>query len=210
MTIRFRPRTRSKVRGRANNFEETKHEARIDSATLDLHQRWYYSGGDTELGLYRNLSSWDFDALTWNTQKTMGHSFICSRNALTHIGYLSFDVRTPVANWIAGAWPQNGLCVKALDERNMQCEIFDQRDTDYPPKLSIDWTIPDPVPESTSIDATTAKLRPVAETDITGKLRTLGAFADGVAQPRSVVAYELLKGSSVADGGGAYASRSYQ
>ena len=192
------------------NFKNIMDEARIDSATLDLHQRWYYSGGKTEFGLYRNLAKWDFDTLTWNTQKNMGHEFICSRNALKKSGYIQFDVRTPVANWIAGAWPQNGLCVKALDERNMQCEIFDQRTTSYPPKLSIDWTIPDPVPDSTSINATTATLRPVAEADISGKLRFDGAFADGVAQPRSIVAYELLRGSTVADGGGAYASRSYQ
>ncbi len=182
-------------------------EARIDKAELSLHQRTKYSKGATKFGLYRNKQDWDFGSVTWNSQVTMEHEFVQYRNANAAKGYVVWDVREPVNNWVQGIWGQQGLCVKAEDERNMQCELFDHRYSANPPKLEIDWAVPDPVSESTSLDATTINLRPVSESDISGRLLTHGVFADGVATPRSMVAYEL---SGKGDTGVAYASRSYK
>lgn len=189
------------------DFGNIMDEARIDSAKLWLHQRTAYSNGKTTFGLYRNKSSWDFDSITWNSQKSMGHEFVTSQNARTSKGYLAWDVREPVNNWVQGTWGQNGLCIKATDERNMQCELLDNKNASNPPSLEIDWTVPDPVSESVSLNATTINLRTVTEADFSGKLQFDGVFADGVARPRSMVAYELVgKG----DAGVAYASRSYK
>lgn len=189
------------------DFGNIMDEARIDSAKLWLHQRTAYSNGKTTFGLYRNKSSWDFDSITWNSQKSMGHEFITSQNARTSKGYLAWDVREPVNNWVQGTWGQNGLCIKATDERNMQCELLDNKNASNPPSLEIDWEVPDPVSESVSLNATTINLRTVTESDFSGKLQFDGVFADGVARPRSMVAYELVgKG----DAGVAYASRSYK
>ncbi len=189
------------------DFGNIMDEARIDSAKLWLHQRTAFSNGKTELGLYRNKSSWDFDSITWNSQKSMGHEFVTSQNARTSKGYLAWDVREPVNNWVQGTWGQNGLCIKATDERNMQCELLDNKNADNPPSLEIDWAVPDPVSESLSLNATTINLRTVTEADFAGKLQLDGVFADGVAQPRSMVAYELVGKN---DAGVAYASRSYK
>ena len=182
-------------------------EAVIKRADLMLHQRTAYSRGRTQFGLYRNKKDWTFDYITWNTQSSMTHEFVQTRNANASKGYVTWDVREPVNNWVQGIWSQQGLCVKAIDERNMQCELFDHRYTDNPPKLEIDWQIPDPVSESIGLNGTTINLRAVTEADFAGKLQLDGVFADGVAQPRSMVAYELVgKG----DAGVAYASRSYK
>ena len=189
------------------DFGNIMDEALIKRAELRLHQRTRYSKGATVFGLYRNKGDWDFKEITWNSQKSMGHEFITSQNARSSKGYLSWDVREPVNNWVQGLWKQQGLCVKATDERWMQCELFDHRYSDNPPSLEIDWEVPDPVSESVSLNATTINLRTVTESDFSGKLQFDGVFADGVARPRSMVAYELVgKG----DAGVAYASRSYK
>ena len=189
------------------DFGNIMDEALIKRAELKLHQRTRYSGGATVFGLYRNKGDWNFKEITWNSQRSMGHEFITSQNARSSKGYLSWDVREPVNNWVQGLWKQQGLCVKATDERWMQCELFDHRYSDNPPSLEIDWTVPDPVSESVSLNATTINLRTVTEADFSGKLQFDGVFADGVARPRSMVAYELVgKG----DAGVAYASRSYK
>ena len=189
------------------DFGNIMDEALIKRAELKLHQRTRYSKGATVFGLYRNKGDWDFKEITWNSQKSMGHEFVASQNARSSKGYLSWDVREPVNNWVQGLWKQQGLCVKAADERWMQCELFDHRYSDNPPSLEIDWEVPDPVSESVSLNATTINLRTVTESDFSGKLQFDGVFADGVARPRSMVAYELVgKG----DAGVAYASRSYK
>ncbi|MEC4271962.1 DNRLRE domain-containing protein, partial [Adlercreutzia sp. R25] len=189
------------------DFGNIMDEALIKSADLKLHQRTRYSKGATVFGLYRNKGNWDFNEITWNSQKSMGHEFITSQNARSTKGYLTWDVREPVNNWVQGIWKQQGLCVKATDERWMQCELFDHRYSDNPPSLEITWEVPDPVSESVSLNATTINLRTVTETDFSGKLQFDGVFADGVAKPRSMVAYELVGKS---DAGVAYASRSYK
>ncbi len=189
------------------DFGNIMDEAVIKSAQLKMHQRTKYSGGATEFGLYRNKSSWTFGDITWNSQKSMGHEFVTSQNARSTKGYLTWDVREPVNNWVQGIWAQNGLCVKATNERWMQCELFDHRYSDNPPSLEIDWEVPDPVSESLTLNSTTINLRTVTEADFSGKLQFDGVFADGVAKPRSMVAYELVGKS---DAGVAYASRSYK
>lgn len=189
------------------DFGNIMDEARIDRAELSLHQRTRYSGGATKFGLYRNKNSWDFTTITWNKQTFMNHEFIQFKNANTAKGYVTWDVREAVNNWVQGIWPQYGFCVKAEDERNMQCELFDHRYSGNPPTLEIDWTVPDPVSESTSLNATTVNLRPVTEVDIDGKLQLDGVFADGIAKPKSTVAYSLTVKN---DAGSAYASRSYK
>lgn len=189
------------------DFGNIMSEARINSATFSLHQFTRYSGGATNFGLYRVTGSWDFDNLTWDNQTHLGHELVRFQHASVNAGYVNWDVREVVNNWVQGLYPQRGFCVKAENERGMQCEVFSNRYSAYPPKLSINWEIPDPVGDAYPLSDTTVNVRPVNEVNADGKLKMDGVFADGVATPRSTVDYALnpsdKKGSS-------YASRSYK
>ncbi len=189
------------------DFSYIMSEARIDSATFSLYQHRAYSGGATNLGLYRVVEPWTFDGITWAAQEGLTHELVCFRQALTSPGYVDWDVRECVNNWIQGVYPQRGFCVKAEYERGMQCEMFQNRYAANPPRLSINWTVPDPVDEGRPLDATTVNIRTLTEHDADNKLTLDGVFADGEATPRATVAYTLdPKGET----GISYASRSYK
>ncbi len=189
------------------NFGYIMSEAKINSATFSLSQYRAYSGGATNFGLYRITSGWNFDALTWNSQTGLGHEFVQYQRARTSHGYINWDVREVVNNWVQGVYAQRGFCVKAEDERNMQCEMFENRYSSNPPRLTINWEVPDPVNESYPLSDTTVNLRTVTEHDADNKLAFDGVFADGMATPRAFVSYTL---EGKGEGGTAYASRSYK
>ncbi len=189
------------------DFSYIMSEARIDSATFSLYQHRAYSGGATNLGLYRVMEPWNFDRLTWASQESLTHELVCFRQANTTPGYIDWDVRECVNNWVQGVWEQRGFCIKAEYERGMQCEMFQNRYAANPPRLTVDWTIPDPVDESRSLDDITVKLRTLTEHDADNKLALDGVFADGEATPRSTVAYTLDPAGETGIG---YASRSYK
>lgn len=182
-------------------------EARIDSATFSLYQATRFSKGATNFGLYRVMEPWDFDKLTWANQESLTHELICFRQANASAGYIDWDVRECVNNWVQGVWEQRGFCVKAEYERGMQCEMFQNRYAANPPRLTVNWTIPDPVDESRALDDITVNLRTLTEHDADNKLLFDGVFADGEATPRSTVAYTL---DPAGEAGLAYASRSYK
>ncbi len=189
------------------DFSYIMSEARIDSATFSLYQHRAYSGGATNFGLYRVVEPWSFDGLTWAKQEGLTHELVCFRQANTSPGYIDWDVRECVNNWIQGVYPQRGFCVKAEYERGMQCEMFQNRYAANPPALTINWTIPDPVDEGRPLDATTVKVRTLTEHDADNKLQLDGVFADGEATPRATVAYTL---DPTGETGISYASRSYK
>ena len=189
------------------DFSYIMSEARIDSATFSLYQHRAYSGGATNFGLYRVVEPWSFNGLSWANQEGLTHELVCFRQANTSPGYINWDVRECVNNWIQGVYPQHGFCVKAEYERGMQCEMFQNRYAANPPALTINWTIPDPVDEGRPLDATTVKIRTLTEHDADNKLQLDGVFADGEATPRATVAYTL---DPTGETGISYASRSYK
>lgn len=189
------------------DFASIMQEARIDSATFSLHQRTAYSNGATNFGLFRVTSPWSFSGLTWNSQLSLSHEAVQYKYANAYGGYIDWDVREVVNNWVQGVYPQYGFVVKAEDERWMQCEVFDNRYSAAPPKLTINWEVPDPVDEGHPIDSTTVNLRTITEKNIDGKLAFDAVFADGIATPRSLVFYRLMPGGDLY---GAPASRSYK
>ena len=182
-------------------------EARIDSATFSLSQYREWSGGQTNFGLYRVVDPWSFDGLTWAKQEGLGHELVGFQQARTYRGYIDWDVRECVNNWVQGVWAQRGFCVKAEYERGMQCELFQNRSSANLPRLTINWSVPDPVDEGRSLDDTTVVLRTLTEHDADNRLQLDGVFADGMATPRSTVLYTL---DPAGDTGVSYASRSYK
>ena len=189
------------------DFSYIMSEARIDSATFSLFQHTAYSGGASNFGLYRVCQPWDFDDINWRNQESLTHELVQFQYSHPNKSYIDWDVRECVNNWIQGIYPQYGFCVKAENERWMQCELFANRNSANPPRLAINWSIPDPVDESISLDATSINLRTLTEHDADNKLQFDGVFADGIARPRSTVAYMLTPSD---EAGLAYASRSYK
>ena len=189
------------------DFSYIMSEARIDSATFSLSQFRAWSGGQTNFGLYRVVDPWAFDGLTWAKQETFNHEIVGFRQARTSQGYIDWDVRECVNNWVQGIWTQRGFCVMAEFERGMQCELFQNRSSANPPRLTINWSVPDPVDEGRSLDDTTVNLRTLTEHDADNKLQFDGVFADGLATPRATVLYNL---DPLGETGVSYASRSYK
>lgn len=145
--------------------------------------------------------------MNWKNQESVTHELVQFQYSHPYRGYIDWDVRECVNNWVQGVYPQYGFCVKAENERWMQCELFANRNSANPPRLAINWSIPDPVDESISLNATTIALRTLTEHDADNKLQFDGVFADGIARPRSTVAYMLTPSD---EAGLAYASRSYK
>lgn len=182
------------------DFTQIDPEAKIENATFSLYHYTDYSGGNTNFGLYSVDDSWDGDHLTWNNQLSYGHTFIEYCQANTSAGYLDWDVREIVNNWINGLATNNGFVIKAEDERNMQCEVFYNKNGVYKPKLTIEWTIPDPVDQEYSLDSLTVVPRPITEKNLHGKLKFDAVFADGVVTPKAEVTYNTSpKLNNIAD-----------
>jgi len=188
------------------NFAWLMSDAKINSATFSLHHFTSWSGGNTSFGLYQVDDAWDKNWITWNSQLNLGHTAIEFKNANPSPGYIDFDVREVVNNWAQNLYPQRGFVVKAQTERTMQCEVFSNNNSSNPPRLVVNWEIPDPVDESIPLDDLTINLRTITEKDISGKLLFDGVFADGVVTPRATINYWLAPDD---DAGLTSASRSY-
>lgn len=173
------------------DFTSIDDEARIDSATFSLYHYTAYSGGYTNFGLYSADDEWDPSTLTWNSQESSNHTFIEYQYANSTAGYINWDVKDIVNDWVTGISDNNGFVVKAENERNMQCEVFYNKNGVYKPKLTIEWSIPDPVDVNYPLDSLTVNVRPVTEKNISGKLKFDAVFSDGIATPKSTVTYNV-------------------
>lgn len=187
------------------DFSKIYDEAAIDSATFSIYQGRHYSNGKTEFGVYRIKDKWNFNTLCWNNQVNIKSEFLDSQGARkSSYGYLNFDIRDAVLGWADGRYAQRGLCLKAVNERS-QCEYFLGRDKTNGPKISINWSIPDPVGDDYSLEDTTAIVRPYTERNKNNGATFDGVSVDGLATPRSFVAWSLMPDDT---GDVAYASRS--
>ncbi|MDR1954087.1 MAG: DNRLRE domain-containing protein [Clostridiales Family XIII bacterium] len=172
-------------------FLKVPKDAKIDSATFSIHHYTSYSDGATLFGLYLVQNAWNPDTITWNSQTGYNHEFIALASANVNAGYISWDVRETVNNWVQEITPNHGFVIKAEPETS-QCEVFSKRDGEHPPTLQVTWSIPDPVDPDMNIDNIELNLRPISEKNIAGKLLFDGIFADGIAKPGSTVDYRLL------------------
>ncbi|MDR3107167.1 MAG: DNRLRE domain-containing protein, partial [Bifidobacteriaceae bacterium] len=173
------------------DFQSIMREARIDAATFTLYHYTPWSHGNTEFGLYAVDQAWSPSAITWNNQMGLSHTFIESKWSGAGPTELSWNVREQVNNWVQGIAPQNGLVVKATDERWMQAEVFSNKASPHPPRLVINWSVPDPVDPAWPLNDVRVNVRPVTEKSMAGKQIVDGVFADGLAQPDSYVDYRI-------------------
>ena len=195
------------------DFQSIMREAKIDSATFDMYQLTNW-GPHAQPGfapalfdLYTADNAWSPSTMTWNSQLADASMTFVGEQPASYANGLHWDVREVVNNWVQGIVPANGFVIKAQDERWMQAEVFENKASSKPPSLTINWSIPDPVDPNYPLNSVTANVRPVTEKTTAGELIVDGVFADGLAQPDSVVQYVLQP-----DGLGAtqQASRSYK
>ncbi|MCL2482531.1 MAG: DNRLRE domain-containing protein, partial [Propionibacteriaceae bacterium] len=110
--------------GISYDFQSIMREARIDSATFSIHHYTDWSHGASVFGLYTVDSGWDPGSITWNNQLGLTSTIVPSpasnpQNANASTGWLNFDVRETVNNWVQGIQGQDGFVIKATDERSM-------------------------------------------------------------------------------------------
>ena len=189
------------------NFSAMSKEIKINSASFNIYHYTAWSHGNTNFGLYEVDQNWNSSGLTWNNQLHLNHTFIQFQPSNSGRGWVRYDIRETVNNWIQGVGTNNGFVMKAEDEYGMQAEVFHNKNGANPPSLTFDWSVPDPVDEDLPLGAMTIVLRPISEKDIEGKLKFDGIFADGLATPEAAVNYWLAPDNI---SGNTTASRSYK
>ena len=179
------------------DFSAIPEGSKIDSAVFSVSQRTHFSDGESEFGLYRVDESWE-DTITWNTQPS-GHTFIDVQYAAADKNtYIDFDVKDLANDWIQGLSANNGLVLKATDETGMQCEVLNNKNSAYGPKMTVVWSdAEDPFLRDLPLDGTTVNLRPMTEKDTTGKQEFDAVFADGLAKSHSIVSWYLSPDQTV-------------
>lgn len=203
-TAHLMTRTYAKI---GYDFSQIPAEAKINNATFSMYHYTAWSKGKTVFGLYQVDQAWDQNRMSWNYQKDFSHTFIEFQNANAGKGWVTWNVTDVVNSWVQGIATNNGFVVKAEDERNMQCEVFHNKNHSNKPTLTIEWSIPDPVDPNYPLDQLNIALRPMTEKNVGGKLIFDAIFADGLATPGSWVTYRMEP-----DGVGdiAYASASFK
>ncbi|MDR1891500.1 MAG: DNRLRE domain-containing protein [Oscillospiraceae bacterium] len=189
------------------NFSTISKEAKIDSAGFNIYHYTAWSRGATNFGLYEVDQDWNSSNITWNNQLGYNHTFIQFQPSNSGAGWLRYDIRETVNNYVQGIATNHGFVMKAEDERNMQAEVFHNKNGANRPSMTINWSIPDPVDENLPIGDMTVILRPISEKDANGKLLFDGIFADGLATPDATVNYWLAPDNNA---GTTTASRSYK
>ena len=191
------------------NYDFTKFskDIKIDSAGFNIYHYTSWSKGKTNFGLYEVDQSWSSSGLTWNSQAGLSHTFIQFKPSNTGAGWLRYDIRETVNNWVQGIGTNHGFVLKAETEMTMQAEVFHNRNGANPPSLTINWSVPDPVDENIPLGDLSIVLRPITEKDVNGKLLFDAIFADGLVTPDATVNYWLQPDN---DSGSTLASSSYK
>lgn len=175
-------------------------DALIESATFSLHHYTSWSKGNTNFGIYRVNNAWSHESITWNNQLYFDHTFVDFKMSNNGPGYITWDVRSAVNDWVKENHPNHGLVVKAEHENSAllgQAEVFSNKSTSYPPELKVTWSIPDPIDPNMDINDVQLHLNPITEKSVEGKLQFDGIFSDGIAKPGSQVDYRLAPNTDV-------------
>lgn len=193
-------------------------EAVINSATYTVYQRSTFykrstsTGIRMEMALYSVGEDWK-GKKSWNNQPFDGQEFIDSKQVLDATGYIEYNIRDLVNDWVRGIKVNKGMCLRAISENTMQCEWIGSTaagasNPTYAPRYEITYTVQDPVDENLPLNDLTINLRVINEKDSTGKLRFNGVFLDGVSKPNTIVGY--WSDPDIGGTGTSYSSYSYK
>ena len=194
-----------------DDFSSIPEGSKINSASLRIYQYMNYSS-KTQFACYRLEDKWSSSTLNWDKAVKLNQS-PSGENAVSQsaVGFHNFDCRETVNNWVQGIQENYGFVVQATDETRTGSPFFTPLSSsgnpgqeaftpDKAPQLIINWEVPNPVDPNYPLNETTINLRTIIETNKDGLLRFHAIFADGVAQPGSVVTYKLNDSSKKQDG----------
>ena len=182
------------------NMGDIPQDAVISEANYTVYQRstFYQRANSTgtrgEMGLYAVTQDWRGN-MSWNNQPFEGQEFVDSHQMLDSAGYITYNIRDLVNDWVRGLKPNKGICLKMISENTMQCELIGSAaagntlNPAWAPTFSITYVVPDAVDENLGLNALTINLRPMTEKNISGKLQFDGVFADGISKPGTIVNY---------------------
>lgn len=170
--------------------------SKIISASFNVYQ--YVSYNSNTFWCSRVLSDWNYNNMSYTNAGKLESELLSSSPAKK--GFHSFDIRDAVNDWVQGTYPQYGLILTAENETGTGGAFYTSTSGDVAgqfgfedqiPYISIEWEVPNPVPEDYPLNQTTINLRTIMESSRDGKLAFLGIFADGVAKPNATVSYAL-------------------
>ncbi len=186
------------------DFSSLMAEAEITSAGLSVTQKTGWSKGNSQFGLYQVTDAWTPGRLTWNSQLSLGRSFVDAKPSVSRGQSITYDVTDAVSGWINGGTPNYGFVMKAETEKSggsdagkMQCEVFYNRSSaSYGPKLVVSWTGALVDLANLDINDLTVDVEPILADSIFGGSTTLSVLANGLSQAESEVTYTLVEGGS--------------
>ncbi len=186
------------------DFSALMAEAEITSAGLSVTQKTGWSKGNSQFGLYQVTDAWTPGRLTWNSQLSLGRSFVDAKPSVSRGQSIIYDVTDAVSGWINGWTPNYGFVMKAETEKSgssdagkMQCEVFYNRSSaSYGPKLVVSWTGALVDLANLDINDLTVDVEPILADSIFGGSTTLSVLANGLSQAESEVTYTLVEGGS--------------
>ena len=186
------------------DFGSLMEEAEITGAFLTVTQKTGWSKGKSRFGIYRVTDDWNPGRLSWNSQLSLGRSFLDAKPSTGRGQGITYDVTDAVSGWVNGETPNYGLVLKAETEKTgssdtgkMQCEVFyNKSSASYGPKLVVSWEGELVETDTTDINSLTVEVEPILSDSISGGSTTLSVLANGLSQKESEVTYTLKEGGS--------------
>ncbi|MGD2145234.1 MAG: C1 family peptidase [Anaerolineae bacterium] len=160
----------------------------INDATLHLRLGGYccYTGGPRTVTVYRAEDSWSELTVTWNNRPDYAEAYGSTSVDLSPGNWIwySFDVTDLVRGWVAGAWPNNGMIVRAPETSgdNFAWIQFYSSEAALAPYLEINY----------GAKATSAELVPALEETIDPFGLERGDDVESTADPVGPVSIETL------------------
>ncbi len=112
----------------------------VNSAVIELYS-WANSPNDY-FGIYRVTAAWEEMVVTWDNQPAH-YATAYAKVLVPSSGTYQWDVKTLVAEWVAGTYPNYGFILKRDNEEGGSWPYFCSSDhaTYAHPKITVDYTL---------------------------------------------------------------------
>jgi hypothetical protein len=112
----------------------------VNSAAIELYSR--ANSPRDYFGIYRVTAAWQEMTVTWGNQPAH-FATAYAKLLVTTTGVFKFDVKTLVAEWVAGTYPNYGFILKRDNEELPSWPYFcssDHATQAWRPKITVDYT----------------------------------------------------------------------
>ncbi len=131
--------------------------ANVQSAQLRMFLNSAAPTGDQNMGLLARFLStpWDANTLTWNSYNPSWGSEIGVGQVDTIPGWKQADITGPVAQWVSGARPNNGILIQGDETPQHRERVFSTLNAgnNLHPRIVVTYSIGDNTPPTSSIRA---------------------------------------------------------